>query len=362
MEVVDVEGRLARWPRSTPPRSPGDDDKFKLWIGDPNVQRAIDRVADEEALFAIALMHHPFEDLHPVDRTDVERQVERGFDLLLRGHLHNPQAHSLAGRLRGGFIQVAAPASYQGSQWGNGCFLGEIRPRARTVRLRPYMYASGPRPVGDWIPRCFRTTRKTVTVARTVFRQRGGRRALSRSRSGGLRRLRWRRFLRQKGGRSCSKRRRRPRGSPISDLGKQAAAAARLLADTPETPGRYLGKKGDLVLTTTLLAEVASKSGAKPGDILGCDSARRGPDGDWPALPEGHLEPRAPTAAQRGQREHRDRGCSGRAHGASQCVSSLAHERNHELPSGYPHRSKRSFGRPDGGRSEGLHKRASASV
>lgn len=47
---------------------------------------------------------------------------------------------------RGGYVEVAAPAAYQGSQWPNGCFLGEIRPKARTVRLRPYAYAAGPDP------------------------------------------------------------------------------------------------------------------------------------------------------------------------------------------------------------------------
>ncbi len=267
VEVVEVKGaRLAVASFNSAWFAQGDDDKLKLWIGDPNVQRAIDRVADEEALFAIALMHHPFEDLHPVDRTDVERQVERGFDLLLRGHLHNPQAHSLAGQ-RGGFIQVAAPASYQGSQWGNGCFLGEIRPRARTVRLRPYMYASGPDPwvldtkvfpddAEDGHCRTYSVPAKRRT--KSAFAE-----PLRRAAEVALEALpsaERREILQQAA----------PEAEGVSDrdLGKQAAAAARLLADTPELQG-VLGKKGgDLVLTTTLLAEVASKkSGAKPRDI-----------------------------------------------------------------------------------------------
>lgn len=123
----------------------GDDDNGKLWLGEPSVEHALDRVDDLDSHFAIALMHHPFDYLHDVERDTVERWFERGFDLVLRGHLHANKTRSIASQ-RGGFVEVAGPATYQGSQWPNGCFLGEIRARSRTVRLRPYAYASGPDP------------------------------------------------------------------------------------------------------------------------------------------------------------------------------------------------------------------------
>ncbi|HEU4407174.1 MAG TPA: metallophosphoesterase [Polyangiaceae bacterium] len=123
----------------------GDDDQGKLWLGEANVDRAAQRVHDEGAAFAVALMHHPFDYLHEDERENVERYLERGFDLVLRGHLHKDKARAVLSA-RGGFVEVAAPAAYQGSQWPNGCFLGEIRPRQRTVRLRPYAYASGADP------------------------------------------------------------------------------------------------------------------------------------------------------------------------------------------------------------------------
>lgn len=123
----------------------GDDDHGKLWIGEPDVERAVDRIADEEAQFAIALLHHPFDYLHPIERPVVESWFEPAFDLVLRGHLHQNKTRSIASQ-RGGFVEVAGPAVHQGSQWPNGCFLGEIRAHARTVRLRPYAYASGPDP------------------------------------------------------------------------------------------------------------------------------------------------------------------------------------------------------------------------
>lgn len=146
VEIVEIRGaRLAIAAFNSAWFAQGDDDKEKLWVGEANVMRAVDRVADEEAAFAIAMLHHPFSDLHPIDRDLVERWCERGFDMVLRGHLHAERTRSIATQ-RGGFVEVAAPAAYQGSKWGNGCFLGEIRAKARTVRLRPYMYTSGPDP------------------------------------------------------------------------------------------------------------------------------------------------------------------------------------------------------------------------
>ncbi len=123
----------------------GDDDQGKLWLGEANVDRAAQKAHDEGAAFAVALMHHPFDYLHEDERENVERYLERAFDLVLRGHLHKDKARAILSA-RGGFVEVAAPAAYQGSQWPNGCFLGEIRPQRRTVRLRPYAYASGADP------------------------------------------------------------------------------------------------------------------------------------------------------------------------------------------------------------------------
>ncbi len=146
VEIVKVAGtRLAVASFNSSWFAQGDDDQGNLWLGEPNVRRALDQVADAEAAFAISLVHHPFEYLHEAERDVVESWFERGFDLVLRGHLHRDKTRSIASQ-RGGYVEVAAPAAYQGSHWPNGCFLGEIRPKARTVRLRPYAYVAGPDP------------------------------------------------------------------------------------------------------------------------------------------------------------------------------------------------------------------------
>jgi predicted MPP superfamily phosphohydrolase len=146
VEIVELAGtRLAVASFNSSWFSQGDGDQGTLWIGEPNVRRALGRIADAEAAFAISLVHHPFEYLHEDERELVESWFERGFDLVLRGHLHKNKTRSIASQ-RGGYVEVAAPATYQGSQWPNGCFLGEIRAKARSVRLRPYAFASGPDP------------------------------------------------------------------------------------------------------------------------------------------------------------------------------------------------------------------------
>lgn len=146
VELIALKGaRLAVASFNSAWFAQGDDDKEKLWLGEPNIRGALEHIADAEADFAVALMHHPFEDLHPDDRERVEPLFDRGFDLVLRGHLHAARTHARLSQ-RGGYVEQAAPSAYQGSKWPNGCFLGELRPRARTVRLRPYAFASGADP------------------------------------------------------------------------------------------------------------------------------------------------------------------------------------------------------------------------
>lgn len=146
VERVEIRGtRLAVTSFNSAWFCQDDGDRGRLWLGEPNVERAVERVGELDVELSIALLHHPFEFLHEHERAVVERWCERGFDLVLRGHLHERRTHAIATQ-RGGYVEVAAPATYQGSQWGNGCFLGEIRPRARTVRLHPLTYASGPDP------------------------------------------------------------------------------------------------------------------------------------------------------------------------------------------------------------------------
>ncbi|MRG92599.1 metallophosphoesterase family protein [Polyangium spumosum] len=146
VEVVTVRGaRIAVASFNSAFFAQGDDDQGKLWLGEPNIDRAGDRIADEGARAAIALLHHPFEALHELERDVIEHRFERVFDIVLRGHMHQQKSRGIASQ-RGGFVELAAPSAYQGSPWPNGCLLGELFPRAGKVRITPYAYASGADP------------------------------------------------------------------------------------------------------------------------------------------------------------------------------------------------------------------------
>ncbi|KYG03074.1 hypothetical protein BE21_53465 [Sorangium cellulosum] len=146
VEVVDVRGaRIGVASFNSAWFAQGDDDHGKLWLGEPSAHGAAQRLADEGVSFAIALLHHPFDYLHEVEREEIERIFERSFELVLRGHLHKDKTRTILSP-RGGYVEVAGPAAYQGSQWPNGCFLGEIWARRRAVRLRPYAFSSGADP------------------------------------------------------------------------------------------------------------------------------------------------------------------------------------------------------------------------
>jgi len=143
IEMIDWHGaRIAVGSFNSAWFAQGDDDRGKLWLGYANVNHAGDRIAEAGASFSIALMHHPFEHLDERDREQVEYRVERTFDLVMRGHMHNNRTRAIRTE-RGGYVEIAGPAAYQGSQWSNGCFFGELRPQAKTVRLIPYKYSRG---------------------------------------------------------------------------------------------------------------------------------------------------------------------------------------------------------------------------
>lgn len=147
VELVEVRGqRIAVASFNSAWFAHDDADTGKLWLGEANVDQAVDRIQQETNVsLAIALMHHPTETLSELEREPVERLLERSFDVILRGHLHREKTRVLQGQ-RGSYLEVAAPASYQGSQWPNGCFLGELYPTGRRVQLRPYTFSSGADP------------------------------------------------------------------------------------------------------------------------------------------------------------------------------------------------------------------------
>lgn len=144
IEYADVRGtQLAVASFNSAWFAQGNDDHGKLWLGERNVSDAARQA--RRASLSIALMHHPFEDLNEIERTQIEDHIERSFDLVLRGHLHKERTRTVRGP-RGTNLVITAAAAYQGSQWPNGCFIGEIQPERRSVKLRPFTFGSGADP------------------------------------------------------------------------------------------------------------------------------------------------------------------------------------------------------------------------
>lgn len=144
VEFVEVRGtRIAVALFNTAWFAYGDDDKGQLWLGQANLEAAAATAAQAE--LAIALMHHPVDELAEAEREVVGNHLERSFDLLLRGHLHKTRAQVVIGG-RGTLAELAAPAGYQGSRWANGCFVGELRRDPRTLRVLPLTFGNGADP------------------------------------------------------------------------------------------------------------------------------------------------------------------------------------------------------------------------
>lgn len=122
-----------------------DEDQSKLWLGEANVDHAGQRIREAGVALAVALMHHPLDHLAEAERPHVEDHLERTFDLILRGHLHTHKSRAIRSQ-RGGYLELAAPAAYQGSKWPNGCFVGNIYLDARRVELSPLRFGSGTDP------------------------------------------------------------------------------------------------------------------------------------------------------------------------------------------------------------------------
>ncbi|MBI4819051.1 MAG: metallophosphoesterase [Deltaproteobacteria bacterium] len=147
VELVEVRGRrLGIASLNSAWFAQGEDDHENLWLGEPNLKAAVDRLAEADVDLAIALFHHPTEDL--ADRYEAENILERHFELVLRGHLHKDKIRASI-TPRGGYLEVAAPAAYQGSQWPNGCFTGEIDFSVNQLRLTAWRFGEA----GDaWVP------------------------------------------------------------------------------------------------------------------------------------------------------------------------------------------------------------------
>lgn len=94
-------------------------DAGKLWLTDEQVMR-LATGSQGELLdgFRLVLVHHPFDEL--ADGTEVRRLLADRVDLVLRGHLHEPEAQTWADPERT-LRQVVAGCLYENDRYPNAC-------------------------------------------------------------------------------------------------------------------------------------------------------------------------------------------------------------------------------------------------
>jgi predicted MPP superfamily phosphohydrolase len=121
-----------------------DEDKGRLLLGRVQLHQALEGA--ERADLAIALMHHPWDYLADFDAAEARETIHRRCDVLLRGHLHKGEG---ATRIRpdGGSIELAAGASWGGSQHLHGYQMIELEPAREEARVHLRTWDGH-----DWIP------------------------------------------------------------------------------------------------------------------------------------------------------------------------------------------------------------------
>lgn len=140
-EVLDVAGvSLGILPLNSAWFAQDDSDAGKLFVGEAMVDAGLQVV--REATLRIALMHHPISDLSDQERRLVQERLLGGCNFVLRGHLHDTEAHSVNAGYQQTLV-LAAGASYQGrvpSLYQNRAMYIEVEvlPGNLQASVRPY--------------------------------------------------------------------------------------------------------------------------------------------------------------------------------------------------------------------------------
>ena len=96
----------------------GEDDHEKLFLGRRCLDEANKQLVQRKADLTIALIHHPLHWLNPVEQGNIRATLEASVDVLLQGHFHQVVTEKIVAA-NGGYLKLAAGASYQTRKWPN---------------------------------------------------------------------------------------------------------------------------------------------------------------------------------------------------------------------------------------------------
>ena len=117
VEIVTINNcRIALLPLNSAIFCIDNHDHEKLFIG----RRCLDAAQQQLAAvdLTVALIHHPLDWLSPIEQSHIEAKLEESVDLLLQGHFHQASTKSIVAE-NGGYLKLAAGASYQTRKWPN---------------------------------------------------------------------------------------------------------------------------------------------------------------------------------------------------------------------------------------------------
>ena len=96
----------------------GEDDHEKLFLGRRCLDEANKQLVQRKADLTIALIHHPLHWLNPDEQGNIRATLEASVDVLLQGHFHQVVTEKIVAA-NGGYLKLAAGASYQTRKWPN---------------------------------------------------------------------------------------------------------------------------------------------------------------------------------------------------------------------------------------------------
>jgi nucleoside phosphorylase len=111
-------------------------ERGKLLLGRYQLNQTVDVKEADPAYWRIALMHHPWDYLAEGDGREARDTVHRCSDLLLRGHLHEPETQQIVPPdPERGCLELATGCAYEQSGYPNAFQWVELYPVPRKVRV-----------------------------------------------------------------------------------------------------------------------------------------------------------------------------------------------------------------------------------
>ncbi|MBF0305957.1 MAG: metallophosphoesterase [Alphaproteobacteria bacterium] len=142
VERVEVKGcKIGVLPLNSALFCCGDDDHEKLWLGRRPLEVAVAALSEHDTDLKIALVHHPLDWLHCIEKANIKASLSKSVDVLLRGHLHDTDVESSVG-IGGPIINLTAGAAYQTRKYPNRAMYVTLEDGCLTVF--PIRYVDGP--------------------------------------------------------------------------------------------------------------------------------------------------------------------------------------------------------------------------